>query len=180
LYVNLAPGPYYITYDLNAPSALAGFSTAPSGVTFGVIGYFIGEGENQTNINGVYDQVHIGSRVNMSLLSLGNSFNQNVGIREVMVGIVNNELSVAFSSCTFDEALPAPSLVILEDQANYKIQGVFSVSSATGTGNNFTKAIIDPAGSGNPFYVIYKTFITPIVCNIVPAANYTIVFATVN
>jgi len=186
IFVNLPPGAYYITYDINSPQALAGYTGAPTSSSVAVCCIAYGEGESQTNIMGMTDYLHVGYKQNLSAFALystippGPGQLPSTGIHEVMLACVNNELSGIVSTLALDEVLPPPAIVFLEDIANYKMAGAFAAGSATGSGNNFTKALLDPAGSGNPIYVIYKTFTTPIIPNVTLTGNYTIVYATIN
>lgn len=146
LFIEKPAGDYYWEVDLNPLTTLnAGYSTNPTGLT----AYCL--------FHAYWDGFAVSRDENVLVTSNSTAFFTIADLVEFAIAYSGTEFSSFLTDLSFGGTINVTNQVpILENLANELLVGVFTASSATGTGTETGVPIEDPQTQANALYVIYK------------------------
>jgi hypothetical protein len=159
---NQGGGHYYATLDMNAVSALAGFTTAPTSMTTNVGIMLVDEGEPLGMRMGPKgkmildeDKARVAAYVNPTNFSIG-------GVREVCI-MCASELSTVLNSLSFDENFTSYAMKYAEMITARQSQKSLPQVAATTLPSKLTMG--NPTSVATALYALYQTADTPLDLN---------------
>jgi hypothetical protein len=167
LFVDLEPGDYYYTVDVNPATAYTGGASVIAAIAVNFALHFIDEGR----------PVLQAEKISVTRKSTSPGFDLS-NVKEFAI-MSPTELSVGLAALKFDETFSAAGVALMEEEANHKLQGAQAAIAATlGVGSQYTLPIIDPQDITTllPLYVVYKSAYTreTLSCLTVATPNLTV------
>jgi hypothetical protein len=170
VFVDLDPGDYYYTIDVNPSTAYTGGASVIAAIAVNVAVHFIDEGR----------PVLQAEKVLVTLKSASPGF--DMGNLKEFALMSATELSAGLSALKFDETFSATGVALLEEEANLKLQGAqAAIAAVIGVGTQYTLPVIDPQDITTllPLYVVYKASYTRQTLSCLTAAATALVLGAV-